>query len=72
MSKSHFSRKYASLTDIGRQFGMSAVALGHRLEEASWRDHAGHKPTADSLSSGRAVGAPLRDGIPHYMWESGT
>ncbi len=68
MGKRTFTKTYAGLTEIGRPFGLSAIAVGRRLDQAGRREDVTHAPTADSLSSGWARSTPLRDGTPYFMW----
>lgn len=72
MGKRSFSKTYASLTDIGRTFGMSAIAVGRRLDEAGLRDPGTRRPTGTCLARGTAVATPMRDGTQHFMWDRRT
>ena len=66
--KSRFTKVWGSATDIGRQFGMSAIAVNRRLEERGLRDPARKCPTEVALAEGWALATPLANGIPHFMW----
>ena len=66
--KSRFATVWASATDIGRQFGLSGIAVNRVLEREGHRDPALKAPTAAALAEGWALATPLADGTPHFMW----
>jgi len=65
--KSKFARTYRSLTDIGREFNLSAIKTGSELKRLGHRNQDG-TPTQKSLDDGLAVFTPLKDGTPYYRW----
>jgi hypothetical protein len=68
MSKNKkFKQTYTNLTDLGKQFGLSAVAIGKKLKELGLRQVDG-TPDPRALEDGTAKFTPLADGTPHYMW----
>lgn len=67
MGKSKFARTFRSLTDIGREFNLSARKVGDELKRLGYRDSEGH-PTPETLEANIAVSTPLRNGTPHYRW----
>lgn len=68
MKQKKFQANWASATDIGRLFGLSAIAVNKALEAKGLRDGTAKAPTAQALASGWAVATPLKDGTSHYMW----
>ena len=66
---SSFGNRYRSATEIGRSFGISAIALGKALDAAGLRDPVTRQPTPAALGAGFAVSPPLKDGPPHFMWD---
>lgn len=66
--KEKFRDKYASMTVIGKSVGLSSRAVGNKLKELGLRQEDG-PPSKESLDSGIAVFAPLKDGTKHYMWD---
>jgi hypothetical protein len=66
-TKAPFRNIWASQTEIGRKFGVSAVVLGRILLKHGLRDDE-HRPTPLAGDKGFAVFTPLKDGTPHWMW----
>lgn len=64
-----FQDIWVSATDLGRLFGMSAIAVNKALASAGLRDPASKAPTEQALAQGWALATPLKDGTPHYMWD---
>ncbi|NJL67823.1 MAG: hypothetical protein HC894_15705 [Microcoleus sp. SM1_3_4] len=54
-------------TALGKQFGLSAVAIGKKLKELGLRGENG-KPTDRALSEEYCKSTPLKDGTPFFMW----
>ena len=67
MGKKSFAKTYTNLTELGKQFGLSAVAIGKKLKEMGVRQTDG-TPDPRALEDGTAKFTPLADGTPHYMW----
>lgn len=66
--KKKFGQKYASMTAIGKQVGLSSREVGKKLKELSLRKKNG-EPAQTALNSGLAVFTPLKDGTKQYMWD---
>lgn len=67
MGKSKFTKTWGNLTDIGRRFNMSAVALGKFLKENGLKD-TNNAPTSKAMEEGFAIATPLKNGRSHFMW----
>lgn len=67
-SKNKFVKTWGNQTEIGRQFNMSAIALGKFLLEQGLKNPATKEPSAMALHEGYARSTPLRNGIPFFMW----
>jgi hypothetical protein len=63
-----FARTWASQTDLGKRFGMSAIAVGKVLIDNGLKDPATKRATDTALRDGWCVSTPLKTGEPHYMW----
>lgn len=59
---------FLSMKQIGRLFGVSAIAVGKKLKERGWRAPDG-KPTASTLSSGLARVVVMPSGISFTAWD---
>lgn len=68
MSHKKFAQTWASQTDIGKKFGLSAVAVGKLLLASGLRDPATKLATPRALEEGWCVATPLKTGELHYMW----
>jgi hypothetical protein len=55
-------------TDVGKNFGISAIAVGKILIEAELKDPSTKLATEHALSEGYAKSTPLKDGTPYFMW----
>ena len=62
-----FAYVWANKPILGKQFGLSAMAMGKRLKELGLRGEDGN-PTAQALGQGYCTPTPLKDGTPFYMW----
>jgi hypothetical protein len=62
-----FADVWANQTNLGKQFGLSAIAMGKKLKELSLRGEDGN-PTEQALSEGYCKSTPLKDGTPFFMW----
>lgn len=63
-----FKKTWATQTDIGHHFKLSAVAVGKLLSEAGLRDGATREPTLRALNEGFAKSTPMRNGRAFFMW----
>jgi len=59
---------WANQTDLGKKYGLSAVAVGNLLKAAGLKDRATGDATPRALDEGFAVATPLQDGKPFFMW----
>jgi hypothetical protein len=66
-SHQKFADTWANQTNLGKLYGLSAVAMGKRLKELGLRGEDGN-PTERALSEGYCKSTPLRDGTPFFMW----
>jgi hypothetical protein len=62
-----FTDIWANQTDLGKQFGLSAIAMGKKLKELGLRGEDGN-PTTLALGQGYCTSTPLKDGTPFFMW----
>jgi hypothetical protein len=62
-----FTDVWANQTALGKQFGLSAVAMGKKLKELGLRTEDGN-PTEQALTEGYCTSTPLKDGTPFFMW----
>jgi len=58
-----FTDIWANQTHLGKQFGLSAIAMGKKLKELSLRAEDGN-PTAQALCQSYCTPTPLKDGTP--------
>jgi hypothetical protein len=62
-----FTEIWANQTELGKQFGLSAIAMGKKLKELGLRGEDGN-PTPLALCNGYCTPTPLKDGTPFFMW----
>jgi hypothetical protein len=62
-----FADVWANQTNLGKQFGLSAIAMGKKLKELGLRSEDGN-PTAQAICQGYCTSTPLKDGTPFFMW----
>ena len=62
-----FTDIWANQTNLGKQFGLSPIAMGKKLKELKLRGEDGN-PTAQALCQGYCTPTPLKDGTPFFMW----
>src|SRR6266699_839556 len=62
-----FADVWVNQTTLGKQFGLSAIAMGKKLKELGLRSDDGN-PTTLALGNGYCTPTPLKDGTPFYMW----
>jgi hypothetical protein len=67
-----FTDIWATQTNLGHYFQMSARALGQKLVELGLRQYDEIKreyvPTEKAITEGYCKSTPLKDGTPFYMW----
>jgi hypothetical protein len=64
--KNRWAKVWVSQTELGQEFGLSAVAVGKHLSALGLKD--GSDASGTALANGFAVAAPLRNGIMNYRW----
>ena len=62
-----FTDIWVNQTTLGKQFGLSAIAMGKKLKELGLRGDDGN-PTTLALGNGYCTPTPLKDGTPFFMW----
>ncbi|HEY7358865.1 MAG TPA: hypothetical protein VH590_20420 [Ktedonobacterales bacterium] len=68
MSKrSTFANTWVNQTELGKHFGISAVAVGKKLAELGLRG-ADRQPTEKAVAEGFCRSTPLKDGTPFFLW----
>jgi hypothetical protein len=65
--KNKFTEQWVNLTNLGKEFGLSSVAIGKKLKELNLRKENG-EPTEMAITNGFCRFTPLRDGTPFFMW----
>jgi len=66
--KPKFNQMWSNQTNLGKKFGLSAIAVGKLLIEAELKDPSTKLATEKALSEGYAKSTPLKDGTPYFMW----
>jgi hypothetical protein len=66
-NRQKFTDVWVNQTTLGKQFGLSAIAMGKKLKELVLRSEDGH-PTERALAEGYCTSTPLKDGTPFFMW----
>jgi len=61
-----FTDIWANQTNLGKQFGLSPIAMGKKLKELKLRGEDGN-PTAQALCQGYCIPTPLKDGTPFLL-----
>ncbi|HMA35881.1 MAG TPA: hypothetical protein VKY74_15565 [Chloroflexia bacterium] len=68
MSKQpRFRDLWMNQTRLGQRFGMSAIAIGRKLDALGLRG-GDRQPTAHAIDGGFCQLTPLKDGTPFYLW----
>ncbi len=71
--KRKFSATWATQTQLGNMFNLSAKEIGQKLNELELRiysiDQHKHIPTQSAINNGFCTSTPLKHGIPFYMWQ---
>ncbi len=65
--RSTFANTWVNQTNLGKHFGMSAIAMGKKLAEIGLKG-SDKQPTEQALSEGFCRSTPLKDGTPFFMW----
>jgi len=64
--KNNWAKTWINQTDLGREFGLSSIAVGKHLSELGLKD--GREASASALADGFAIAAPLANGIQSFRW----
>lgn len=64
--KPKFSDIWINQTNLGKQFNLSAVAIGKKLKEMGLREASG-APSTKALEEGYCKSTPLKDGTPFFF-----
>jgi hypothetical protein len=64
--KNRWAKVWISQTELGQEFGLSAIAVGKHLSALGLKN--GSDASATALANGFAVAAPLRNGIKNFRW----
>jgi hypothetical protein len=71
--KRKFSDVWATQTQLGNMFNLSAKEIGQKLNEIELRtysvDYHKYIPTQHAINNGFCTSTPLKHGIPFYMWQ---
>ncbi len=71
-SKQKFSAIWATQTQLGEHFSMTAKEIGQKLSELGLRiydeEQRQYVPTPQALADGLCTYTPLKSGKPFYMW----
>lgn len=65
--KQKFSDIWINQTNLGKQFGLSAIAMGKKLQELGLKNAQG-KPTEQATAEEYCKSTPLKDGTPFFLW----
>jgi hypothetical protein len=65
--KEKFRDIWVNQSILGREFNMSAVAIGKKLKELGLRQ-ADATPTEKAFAENFCISTPLKDGTPFYLW----
>ena len=68
MAKKKFDQIWKNQTELGKKFGISAIAVGKILTEHGLKDQQTKQATQRALDEGYAESTPLKDGTPYFMW----
>lgn len=63
-----FNQIWSNQTNLGKRFGLSAIAVGKIFTETGLKDPKTKLATKKALDEGYAKDTPLKDGTPYFMW----
>ena len=63
-----FNQIWSNQTNLGKRFGLSAIAVGKLLVEEGLKDQKTKSATEKAIKEGYAKDTPLKDGTPYFMW----
>ena len=64
----HFTNIWCNQTELGKRFGMSAIAVGKILTKYRLKDSITKMATEMALTEEYAIYTPLQDGTTFFMW----
>jgi hypothetical protein len=64
--KKKWEKIWVNQSELGREFGLSAVMLGRKMTEIGLRKN--RQPTQHAFDDGLVVAAPLANGTPNFRW----
>lgn len=62
-----FNQVWVNQTELGKKFGLSAIAIGKILVEHELKAKNG-QATQKAIEGGYAKSTPLKNGTPFFMW----
>lgn len=62
-----FKDIWVNQTELGKYFGIGAVAIGKKLREVGLRSE-DKEPTEKAKTEGYCTFTPMQDGTPFYLW----
>ncbi|MBR8834148.1 MAG: hypothetical protein DSM106950_08930 [Stigonema ocellatum SAG 48.90 = DSM 106950] len=65
--KNNFRKTWRTLTELGQEFGVSAMKFGNLLKQQGLRGQDG-EPTQDAKDGGFFEKILAKDGKPYYLW----
>ena len=63
-----FRDAWSNQTDLGKKYGLSAIAVGNLLKTAGLKDRTTGDATPRAIAEGFAVATPLKDGKAFFLW----
>lgn len=66
--KKKFNQIWSNQTNLGKKFGLSAIAIGKLLIDNGLKDQKTKMATTKAIDEGYAKDTPLKDGTPYFMW----
>lgn len=67
-TKKKFNQIWSNQTNLGKRFGLSAIAVGKLFVEVGLKDSKTKLATKKAIDEGYAKDTPLKDGTPYFMW----
>ena len=71
-SKQRFSSRWATMTELGEYFGITAREIGQKLVELELRMYNAEKsryiPTQEAVAEGLCTYTELKSGLSFYLW----
>lgn len=67
--KKKFNQKWTNQTELGEQFGLSAINIGKIMVEHGLKDPKSNQATSKAIQEGYAKSTPLKNGSSFFMWD---